>query len=158
MQHDGGFAPHMEKCLPVLFRSLYVTIKVINGSSDECIRELLRLVHTERSLEALLNGATTDTHAIVRQRCGEYLAQYLQQCTQRNVAAPQDEALVCGILGAVSKTINDSDKGVRHASRRLFAHVCTFWPAEGAALFDSFAKPIQRTITSEQRKKQKKST
>jgi len=149
----GGLGYAFEDCmpffLPILFTRLYVTIKIISSSSDECIRTLLQCTRTPKSLAVLFRGATTDSHAIVRSRCAEYLSQYLNQTQKEEVDTLADT--LSNYTEAVNKCIADSDKDVRSAARMLFAAFEVKWPQQARTLFVSFSPTIQRTIIAEKK-------
>ena len=64
----SSFEDHMELFLKGLFNQLFIKIKIITSSTEDCIRELLATCHCAKSLGALLMGAA-DPHKEVPSLC-----------------------------------------------------------------------------------------
>lgn len=154
-----GFEQSLVYYLPILFKNLFVTIKAISQSTDECIHTLLTYCHTYKIIPVLATGCS-DTHREVRQACGQYLAQLLIQhhtiysqssdtyCSQQSQIFEQQLDIICDL---VSKHISDADKDVRSSMRHVFESLYISHRQRADAMFDSFSAAIQKTIESERR-------
>jgi hypothetical protein len=147
--HDERFAYTVKHCLPVLFRRLYVTIKVIAQSADECVRAVLSTAYywAFKSIPEILKAAQTDPHAVVRARTVQYLTQVLNECPDDQFSAIL--AYEKPLAHLLKKNINDPDKKVRAATRQLFLAFANVWPQLAHRLYDKFPASVQRTITAE---------
>ena len=135
--------------LPTLLKKLFVTIKVMSSSCDDCIKAVLKHAHNFAPLviPELLYHATKDAHAIVRQRCAEYTAQILIQSSD-NVSV--DEYIV-EIAKVVKNNITDPDRNARSGTRMLFLAFEYLWPQAGKKMGAKFSKPITKTIDMERK-------
>jgi len=168
--HVGAFEVSASVYLPHLFKNLYVTIKVISGSCDECCRTLVRTVNSPKLIPTLLAGAN-DTHKEVREGAGRYLAQLMTQIgvdgvTESDLSPTASQAVVNarraglteqidGVCEMVRKYIGDGDKDVRAAFRLVFESLFTSTSYRSAAdqLLASFSAAVQKTIESERRQR-----
>jgi len=168
--HVVAFEASCSVYLPHLFKNLYVTIKVISGSCDECCRTLVRTVNSPKLIPTLLAGAN-DTHKEVREGAGRYLAQLMTQIgvdgiTESDLSPTASQAVINarraglteqidGVCEMVRKYIGDGDKDVRAAFRLVFESLFTSTSYRSAAdqLFASFSAAVQKTIESERRQR-----
>ena len=168
--HVVAFEASANVYLPHLFKNLYVTIKVISGSCDECCRTLVRTVNSPKLIPTLLAGAN-DTHKEVREGAGRYLAQLMTQIgvegiTEGDLSPTASQSVINarraglteqidGVSEVVRKYIGDGDKDVRAAFRLVFESLFTSTSYRAAAdqLFASFSAAVQKTIESERRQR-----
>jgi hypothetical protein len=147
------FADLMSYFLPVLFKGLYVTIKIISVSADQCMKALINHCHSTKYFSQLFLGAS-DTHGIVRRKCAEYLSHWLQLCD-----ATEDAAVLQGLKSrfatVVTSNIADQDKDVRVATRTLYEAFANHYPADADAMFDEFEDQTKRAITTDRNQRAK---
>ena len=73
-----SFEDNVNFFLPILQSLLFITIKVINGSSDDCAKALIRNSGGGSCFKVLLKGIS-DSHAAVRKASAEYTLLLLEQ-------------------------------------------------------------------------------
>lgn len=150
------FDNYLEYFLRLLFKGLYVTIKVISGACHDCLRALLQRCHTHKGLAGLLGGAT-DAHALVRRRCSEYLTLWFRQNADRPVSEAHLSSLLGGVEVVIRNNIVDGDKDVRAATRDLFECFATVYPDKAQELYAQFPEMIQRSIHHDRKHRAKSS-
>lgn len=145
---------------------LYISIKVISGSCDDAVKQLIRCVNTHKCIGVLVSGCG-DSHKEVRTQCGIYLAQLISQYNVTYGSSTDNESInklsafdsqLDVICDTVCKYIGDGDKDVRSSHRQIFdALYCNERTRTYAdRMFNTFSAAIQRTIEAERRTNSKK--
>ena len=144
-EHDQ-FMDFFAELLPTLLSKLYVTIRVIRQSADDCVRAVITLAYYYAPIliPVLIETGRGDSHAVVRARAADYLAQILIQCSDDTTV----DDYILELAGLIGQNINDSDNDARMASRMLFLAFERLWPQAASKLFEKFSSATQRSVKS----------
>eukprot|EP00808_Paulinella_micropora_P018144 g74239.t1 len=134
--------------LPTLFKLLYVSIKVIAQSGDQCIRGILEHTHSPKLLQPMFQGSK-DSHSVVRKSCCDYLALYLNQAPATEVVSEQNLRELEEVCVELTQ---DADAATRVSARALYEAFCVKYVARGKALWDRLSAQTQKTLTQERKK------
>lgn len=96
---EEKFSSFFKHCLPHLFSKLYVTIKVIRESADECTKAVIRRSKAlVDCIPTIADAAVNDSHPQVRHHCVEYLTRIIIKTSDDGEEkANSDEGMVlCG--------------------------------------------------------------
>jgi hypothetical protein len=138
-QLGRSFEPAVLILLPHLQALLYVTIKIISTSADECMVALFGLSCSPKTFPTLL-ASMTDSHAVVRQKSAEYCLLLMQACTGLSADCLE-------IVGGVARrAVEDSDTKTRAAGRALVIQMEGNYPAQGERLFSSLSTAVQKAV------------
>lgn len=151
---SDDFEDHLAYFLPTLFNGLFVTIKILSESCNQCITALLLRTHSPKSISPLLAGGF-GIHAIVRRRCSEYLAVFFEQCQSKPIADEKLQPVLPKLTELIAKNIVDGDKDVRCSTRGLYEAFAVRFPLQGHKLYEQFPSQTQRTITTDRQEKLK---
>ena len=150
--HHEKFTATIRNLIPMLFRRLYVTIKIISQSADQCMKEVLSKSYywSFKCIAEILRAAQSDSHSVVRAKATNYLTQILNEC-------PDDQfgsvfVYEKPLASLLKNNIADSDKKVRASTRHLFLAFANVWPQLAHRIYDKFSPTTQRTITEELKK------
>ena len=128
-----AFDREVDTYLPLLYRGLYVTIRVIRDSCTECMQAIVQRMRSSRTLSALMQGCA-DPHCIVRERCGSCIQHCIAPATALTVdaggalsgcsapaASPAEvEAAAAELSCVIASRLQDSDHNTRAAFRQLY--------------------------------------
>eukprot|EP00457_Paulinella_chromatophora_P002725 gb/GEZN01002730.1/.p1 GENE.gb/GEZN01002730.1/~~gb/GEZN01002730.1/.p1 ORF type:complete len:646 (+),score=160.48 gb/GEZN01002730.1/:23-1960(+) len=142
---DEGFA----YLIPTLLKLLYVSIKVISLSGDQCLKAVLQNTHTPKLLPPLFLGCK-DSHGACRKGCVEYLGIYLTQALA--IGETFSEANIRELEDTIVDSTQDADASTRMAARQLYELFCKKYSAKGGLLWDRLTVQTQKTITLERKK------
>lgn len=131
--------------LPLLWKSLYVTIKIISTTADETCGELVERVATAKSIPLLLSGLQ-DTHAVVREKVGTYLARVLAQAT-----ASELEVALPAITVGLKAGLGDNDAKARASWRAVFGALRGLFPAQMHAVLEGLPTTVQKAIEADRK-------
>ena len=128
--------------LPFLLDSLYVSIKAIWSSADQCIKHLIDVIPSIKILPILLKGCS-DSHTIVRSKCAEYTLLYFNHANKTMDNKEQELKYLISIL---KKTINDSDQKTRNNAHEIFNIFKLTWPNQANKLYETFEDQTKRAL------------
>ena len=153
------FEREVDVYYPLLFKGLYVTIRVIRDSCDECLQALTLRTASARCLPALLAGCS-DPHAIVREKCSSYISALLVAAAAASAAVDlsQFDSHAVDIGSAISRLVQDSDHSARAAARQLFRTFSKHFPTRAAAMHAHFPTQVQKTLDTEKKLNSKPSS
>jgi len=138
--------------LPRLYPLLFVSIKVISSSGNQCIEHLVNSVHSFAVLPELIAGCS-DTHAPVRKRCVESIHSLVSSLEPKE---GEEEDIQDNVAEAMLKCMSDGDPAVRQATRSLFFEIQELWPSVAEQAFSRMTPSHQRAIKREMGKKGQK--
>ena len=131
-----AFDREVDFYFPLLYRGLYVTIRVIRDSCSDCLQAIVQRMQSSRTLLALMQGCN-DPHAVVRAQCGTFITSCLTAqaaaaaaggssaaSSSGSSASPaassaEVEAAVSELSGLIARHLQDSDHSTRAAFRQL---------------------------------------
>lgn len=150
------FADLLVVMLPVLFRRLYVTIKCISEGADECVKAMLARAISPHSMRRcvarIVAVGLSDSHAIVRRRCVEYVTMFAQRAAASGSLASLFSEHQAEVMQLLKTQINDGDKDVRAAGRALFVALEPLWPSKTAEVATSLSSVVLKSIDAERKK------
>ena len=143
------FEREVDVYYPLLFKGLFVTIRVIRDSCDECLHTLTQRTASTRCLPALLHG-TADAHSVVRDKCASYIHALLQAAA----AAADVTALepLSGDIGAcIARLVADSDHNTRATARQLYRSFSAHFPRQAQTVHAAFPTQVQKALDAERK-------
>ena len=148
------FEREVEFYFPLLFKGLYVTIRVIRDSCGACLQAVVQKMRSVRTVQALVAGCQ-DPHAIVREKVGAQL-QGLLEAAVAGPALPSPAASVAELDGFAAELsglcvrhMQDSDHGTRAAFRALFRAFSAAFGQRATAVYAELPGVVQRTLDKE---------
>lgn len=150
-----SFGEHMCFYLPILFKSLYVTIKIVAASADQCISAMLSRCHSWKYVQQLVNGCA-DEHKSARAKCTSYLATFLDNSPAHPFPDAVRASMCSKISLVISENMQDPDKDVRAAARSLFEAFEAKFPVLTQRIFEEFPVQTQKAIQQDKQQKKRK--
>ena len=146
------FEREVDVYYPLLFKGLFVTIRVIRESCDECLQALTQRTASVRCLPALLLGCA-DPHAVVREKCGSYINTLLEAAAASAAAADlsQLDPQSSDIAAAIGKLVQDSDHNTRATARQLYRTFSKHFPSRAATVHSNFPQQVQKALDAERK-------
>jgi hypothetical protein len=142
---------------PILAKSLYVTIKIMSTTADDTLAALVD------KLAAIPGGVgvrvgvpvflalTNDVHAVVREKCANYLLQIVRAAAAASTSSSgielvQLESALPGLLSACRTHMQAQDGPVRLGWRHLFSALRSAFPPPHPAL-DAVQNDLPAVVT-----------
>jgi len=134
---------------PLLWKGLYVTIKIMSQTSDDTLRELTSLAATTRSIPTFLT-CLTDTHGVVREKCAAYITGIVAALPASTAAHGAEalaglEAHLPSLLSAARAQMQATEGPVRASWRALWRELRMRFPGPHAA-FDAAAAELPAPV------------
>ena len=147
----GQFEREVDVYYPLLFKGLFVTIRVIRDSCDECLQALTQRTASVRCLPALLLGCC-DPHAVVRDKCASYINTLIAAAAAASAAdLAQLEPQAADIGASIGRLVQDSDHSTRAAARQLYRTFNKHFPSRAALVHAHFPSQVQKALDTERR-------
>jgi hypothetical protein len=151
------FCTELAFYFPLLYKGLYITIKVISNACDETLKALVVCTRSVKAIQPLVAGLLAP-HNIVREKCASHLAEFLQiYNAEANLERNELENYAHNLGQAITSHITDSDGGTRAAVRRLYHEFSCLFASRASSLFNEFNGVTQRILQQEQGEKKKSS-
>ena len=153
----SAFERELDTYLPLLYKGLYVTIKIIRDSCHDCLAAIVQRLRSARTVHHLMAVGCADPHAIVREKCGGYLQAVLESCTAvQSMAAPaaslaELEASSAELAALIARHMQDSDHGTRAAFRALFRAFSAAFAHRANTVYAELPGVVQRTLDGEKK-------
>ena len=146
------FEREVDVYFPLLFKGLFVTIRVIRDSCDECLQALTQRTASVRCLPALLSGCS-DVHAVVRDKCAAYINTLIVAAAASSCTAEilQLEPHSSDIGATIGRLVQDSDHGTRATARQLYRTFSKHFSGRAAAVHSHFPLQVQKALDAERR-------
>ncbi|KAG0620882.1 hypothetical protein M758_4G252000 [Ceratodon purpureus] len=143
---ETGFESFAEAFIPVLFKSVVITVLVIAESADNCIKTMLRNCRVARALPRILECAKHDRNATLRSRCCEYALLVLERWgdSPELHRAPDlyQELIRCCSLDAVGE--------VRSSARACYRVYKRLWPDRARRVYSLLDPAVQKALHDEE--------
>jgi CLIP-associating protein 1/2 len=147
--------PYGCRLMPVLFRLLVVTTKIIADSAHRCIMSFLK--HTcagiavatpGNCLEVVIN-ALGDIHPAVRAHCSTYMLQLLHTSSQPNQWLSEEVSVV--FEAALLRILNDAAAPVRAVAKQVWQQYRTTFPTRAQAFLERQDGVTQKRVCLKKR-------
>ncbi|XP_073388615.1 CLIP-associated protein isoform X1 [Physcomitrium patens] len=145
-QFQIDFESFAEVFIPVLFRSVVVTVLVIGESADHCIKTMLENCRVARVLPRIIECAKHDRNAILRTKCCNYALLVLEKWGDspelHRISDLYQELIRCCTLDAVAE--------VRSNARACYQVYSKLWPDRARRVFSLLDPAVQKLYHDEE--------
>ena len=153
------FIEFIQLLVPALLPRLYVTVKAISQSANECLQGICFFALPLAILPIFFESMMKETHAIVRQRCTQYVDLFLIAAISSSSLRSELQSghYLSSLTSALHAVLMDRDGSTRKSARLCFFSFERAFPSEASALASQFSSPVLTAVEQDQPKLQPRS-